>query len=500
MEISFENKVVGTYREISHQLKRIQESMESVVPDTNDDIGRIASVQTSVLLKSKDLTGRGVSVTGEACACILYITEGENAVSFLRLSKNFSMDFDIGDMEPDITAQINLSVTGTEARILNPRKVSVTMELSGELSCYRPETIAVESLLPGDGCRGLHARIETAELMIANAVCEKTFAVNGQFSFPSGKPAPACLAFQGVDFSVNETEHIGSKLIIKGNVNLAVCYLSEEVNYPLRAEFSTPFSQIIDTGEEEIDGCSAMIALNSAYYEIIDTINGEKALDAELHAVLQIVSHRKRSLSYISDAYSNLMPAKCVCQSGQINCGSGMLRSRLTGEERLNVGEDCADVLSVFTNAAQVSAGQGGISAAVTLDFIYRSKSGALSAARRLISLEGQGPENPASIIGSRICELNIRPDGATADCRLVLELCYLSGSRLEINRVVGVTLDEEAAYDQARFPSITLAHAGEESLWEIAKNYHSSTALIRAVNAEIEPGPGRLLLIPREI
>ena len=52
MEISFENKVVGTYREISHQLKRIQESMESVVPDTNDDIGRIASFQTSVLLKS----------------------------------------------------------------------------------------------------------------------------------------------------------------------------------------------------------------------------------------------------------------------------------------------------------------------------------------------------------------------------------------------------------------------------------------------------------------
>lgn len=154
MEISFENKVVGTYREISHQLKRIQESMESVVPDTNDDIGRIASVQTSVLLKSKDLTGRGVSVTGEACACILYITEGENAVSFLRLSKNFSMDFDIGDMEPDITAQINLSVTGTEARILNPRKVSVTMELSGELSCYRPETIAVESLLPGMAAGG----------------------------------------------------------------------------------------------------------------------------------------------------------------------------------------------------------------------------------------------------------------------------------------------------------------------------------------------------------
>ena len=52
MEIKFENKNVSMYREISRQTKKVQESAESVVPDTDDDIGRIATVQSYVMLKA----------------------------------------------------------------------------------------------------------------------------------------------------------------------------------------------------------------------------------------------------------------------------------------------------------------------------------------------------------------------------------------------------------------------------------------------------------------
>ena len=137
MEISFENRVISTYREISHQTKRIQETAESVVPDTNDDIGKIASVQTAVFMKSKDVTGRGVLVTGELTASLIYITEGEKSVSYVRVSKSFSLEYDIADADANALAQVSLSIQNSEARILNPRKVSVTFELVGEMSCYR---------------------------------------------------------------------------------------------------------------------------------------------------------------------------------------------------------------------------------------------------------------------------------------------------------------------------------------------------------------------------
>ena len=500
MEISFENKVTGAYREVSHQVKRIQESAESVVPDTNDDIGKIASVQTSLLLKSKDLTSRGVLVTGEINAMLLYITENESAVSFVRLSKSFEIEYEMGEVDADTVAQINLAVTNTEARILNPRKVSVTVEVSGELSCYRPETVNIETTLPeATAGQGLHLKVETAEAVIANAVCEKTFAINEQYVFPGGKPSPAQLVSQNVDFCVTETEIIGSRIIIKGSVNMAVCYLSHEVNYPVRTEFSSPFSQIIDIGEENMDSCSAVIELTSAYYDLIETISGEKAMDAELHAVVQVVSRRKQSVSFVSDVYSNRMPAQCSVQGSQINTVSDMLRSKLSADERINIADDCADVLSVFTSASQPTASQGKLSTAVSLDVIYRSKSGTLSSARRLINLEGECLSVPSRLLGFRLSDVYLRPDGRAIDCHITVDVSYQSSASMELARVVAVGLDEEAMYDQMELPTVTLVRTDQETLWELAKRYHSSIEGISAMNDLSDGISGKLLLIPKE-
>lgn len=497
MEISFENKSVGAYREIFHQIKRIQESVESVVPDTNDDIGRVASVQTSVLLKSKELTSRGVSVTGEICAALLYITEGEDAVSFVRMTKSFELEYDMGEMEGDIRAQIALSVTNCEARVINPRKVSVTVELAGELSCYRQETVAVETLLPESGCEGLHARFETVEAVIANAACEKTFALNEQFTIPQEKPSPAQIISQRAEFCVSETQHVGTKAVIKGSLEIELCYLADEGNYPVLAAFSSPFSQIIDTGEEEMDSCSVMIEITSAYYELIDTINGDKALDAEIHAVLQLVSRRRREMSFISDAYSNLASASCSSQSSQVTLSSGMETLRLSKEERISVSEDCADVLCVLGTLSQQTAGSGKCSASVALDIIYRTKTGTLSAVRRVISLEGDCQDQPVRIISSRLTGLYLRPSGGEIDSRISAELYCNSCRCAEITRVGAVTLSEEDAVDWAALPAVTIVRTEGESLWELAKRYHSCETAIAAMNPDSEDC---MLLIPKEI
>ena len=59
--------------------------------------------------------------------------------------------------------------------------------------------------------------------------------------------------------------------------------------------------------------------------------------------------------------------------------------------------------------------------------------------------------------------------------------------------------MEEDAAADTACrvYPSITAVKAGERSLWELAKTYHSTVALIEAVNSA-ECDPNGLLLIPR--
>ena len=118
MKVNLEHKTRNCCREICRLSRRIQETAECVVPDVNDDIGRIASIHSSVYLKSKDITGRGVMVTGEAIAAVLYITEGERSVSYIRLPKAFSIEFECADVDADTAAQIKLDVVNMRSNIL----------------------------------------------------------------------------------------------------------------------------------------------------------------------------------------------------------------------------------------------------------------------------------------------------------------------------------------------------------------------------------------------
>lgn len=500
MEIAFENRHIGIYREISHQIKRVQETVESVVPDTNDDIGKIASVRTVVLLKSKDVTARGVIITGELTAALIYITENEKNVSCVRLTKSFSLEYDLPDADADALAHVKLLIQNSESRVINPRKVSVTFELSGELSLYRQETAAAETTLPELSPEGLHAKSESAELVVAGAVMEKTFVVNEQLPFPPGKPRPAQLVSQSVDFALSETQIIGTKAVVKGVATLSVCYLSDEVNYPVRTEFSTPFSQIIDTGEEETEYCGVILELTGCYCAIADSISGDKVLDAELHAVLQLVCYRRQTVNYISDVYSNLMPCIHSSRTRQLCELSSVTTARLTADERVSVLEDCADVLSVFASLSQVSALPDKLAAAVTLDIIYRTLDGELASVHRLIGVETTPGEVQARVTTARLADVYLRPDGASIDAHICVELSYQTASIAELKSVESVTLDETAPYDTSSFAALTLVRAEGESVWELAKTYHSTVERIKELNPPEAEGDNPLVLIPKAL
>ena len=165
MEIQFENRDTVIYREYCHLTAHTQESVECVVPDTDADVEKIAAVQSSVFLKSKDLTPRGVLVSGELAASVLCIGEGQELISCIRLKKPFSLEYEVDPPESEALAQIVLAVRGTDVRMINPRKLSVLFEIEGDLSCCRSEKLCVESKVPEDTA-GLHARLEDREITL----------------------------------------------------------------------------------------------------------------------------------------------------------------------------------------------------------------------------------------------------------------------------------------------------------------------------------------------
>ncbi len=498
MEICFENKTKDTYAEIAHISRRIQENAECVVPDVNDDIGKIVSTQTEIMLKAKEQTARGLCVSGEVNASVLYITETENKVSYVNTTKGFEIYFDSDEAADEMLTHVKLTVHNCEARAINPRKISINFDIGAQIYSYRETQTQIETLIAAQQTDAVHLKYESVDVMTVTAVCEKSIAVSEQLLFPAGKAKPSQLICKKAEFCTSETQFVGSKAIIKGNINVEVKCSSDETEYPVCADFSLPFSQIIDTGKEQLENCTVIVQQTSSYYRLVDTINGDKALDAEIHAVIQLVCSSRQKVSYISDAYCNRMPVNCTMNTRQYAAPAEPLRFRLNGEEHISIAEDCKDVLNVFSGLCRCDVQKDKMIAVLQFDIIYRNNSGSLAAVRRAMELETDFKLSQPSIEGIIINDINIRADGALIEARVNIEVICRERKSIAVSALEGLTLDEEGAYDMANFPSINLVRVENESLWQLAKQYHSSIEQIQKLNDTSLPLSGRIMLIPK--
>ncbi len=494
MEINFESREISAYREYNCQSKRAQESMECVVPDTDADIEKIASVQSTVFLKSKDLSTRGILVTGELSASVLYIRDGQAGLSFLRLKKPFSLEFETDCPESETLAQVGLLIQACDVRVVNPRKIALTFEIEGMLSCYRAERLRAETTLP-ENAPALHVKTGQRTLVLPNAVCEKSAAVNEQFVFPP-ESKPERLVAERTDLQVSDCQLIGSKIIVKGSAETSITALTEEGEL-LTCTFASPFSQIVDVGVESMSDCTVRTEITGAYYNLIDTIKGEKALDQEVHAVLQLKCSDRLEIRGITDVYSNLCPVELVRRTETYEPVSGVRTVTLRTREQVSLMETCGELLQTAASPIRVVPQGGKLSAAVNLDFLYRLPDGRLSAARRTISLEHTSDSDRIRILRASPVQVTAQAEGESMDCTVALSLDCISGETVVLDHVIGVVLEEEKAYEQETLPTLTLVRRGEESLWSLAKRYHSSEEKIRELNEEAETTT-RMLLIPK--
>ena len=109
MELHFKETSVQACQDLARLNKSVQLAMESVVPDTKDDIGRILSVRPEIYLKNKELRNKAVSVAGEALVTVLYINEEETAVSFFSMSQSFSQDYELPSVLDRKSTRLNSS-------------------------------------------------------------------------------------------------------------------------------------------------------------------------------------------------------------------------------------------------------------------------------------------------------------------------------------------------------------------------------------------------------
>lgn len=489
MELQFEQESREIWRESFQKSESFLVELEGVVPDVSEDVGRVAAVQCSVLLKSKELVGQSLRVGGEVEAVVLTITENADAIDAVRLTKEFEQEIALGDTKVE-EAQATLCVARCEGRMLNPRKLAVSAQLVCDCQGYERAGVTLSLLPGGDAASLLLGKAEQETAQAVTKVTEKTFALTESFVFPEGRSAPKEILCHALRFRLAEQSRIGTRLIVKGTMELEVSYSAEGVPYPLTQRFSSPVSQILDLGTDDARCCTVSCVPTAVYLTLNDSISGEKALEAEVHALLQAVCRSTVEVHYLSDAFSNLMPVRLYYQTLRAETGGEMERSLCTASELVPVGEDCADVLAVFPTLSGEREAQ--------LDILYRSKNGDIASARRTLALKGEKLPGDARLLSAALMETKLSCEGEGLQCDMKAELMWQRFGVKELQAIESAELDEEHPYDLTSLPAVTLVRVEGESLWELARSYHSSPDAIEAIN-ETGNMQGKMLLIPRK-
>lgn len=493
MELKWNEREAAVWLGSRPVTKSVRVTAESVIPDTGEDLAQLFWTQGSLLLKEKELSAHGVTVSGEARATVLYRTEGEGKLAWLRLQKPFSLDFEAQAVDEEALPQVQLALTAVEGRALNPRKLAVSFDITAELQSFRAGSIPIQAELPEGAPAGLHLLREEREAYAIAAVCEKPFTLREQFSPQMGQPVPEEIAGESIRFTGLTAEQIGQRSVGKGEMALQIWGLNGE-GAPVRLDFSAPFSQLLDTGEVQPEQFQLSALPSSVYLDWVESPGGGRALDAEIHGVLQLVLWTKQPVSLIRDAYSTREACTPTLETRRLLTDREQGSLSLSVEETLPLPEDCADLIDArFAHGMAEFDREGGVQP-LSLDLLVRSAEEGLRLVHRELQLKG--PAMPE--LARRTCETPetpvLRVEGDKLRVTARTEVLWTREREEELSCVTALTLEPEEERSESS-PSVYLVRRDGMSLWELGKRYRASPEAIGEMNGE----DAKFLLIPAE-
>ena len=486
------NRIDRLEQIFSDQLTQVF-SAESVVPDTMPDASGILFADGQVCIRSGSVSEGSAVLEGSVTGTVVYLPEGESAPQKLNISVPVLMTFKNENLGADCRIVFNAETVGTEARAVNSRKISFRTEICADVAVYRQGSID----LTAD--TGEITSMETLEreapFGFVTDIGEKTFTVADDIDL--SKPIEQMLWYQTSVFSEN-TKKAGGKIILQGGVELQLMYLSPESDIPCFETFHIPFSQIMDAAGDDMSAAGVNLRTVSCFAEILPGLGRSESISVELQLEAEILCISERKLTFISDAYS-LCEALVITQDKLVTAGPYSTDARRTAvKETIKIPEQAVEVLSVQLHTTPCAVTPEGVKTTACVRIVYRTESSLRSVTKKLpVIFDAEGDETEYLYTKAICSESFTSLQEDSIQIQFDVELTSVHAPRQIVEYVSCAQADTASPSVGQEHPSLVAVRAGERSLWELAKTYHSTVAMIESANADNSDADS-FLLIPR--
>ena len=456
MELELDRTQRSGYEAVLDTTVCREETLESIVPDACPDILRICDTEGVVCLRDKVLQDGRVELSGSVRAALLYLPDGEEGIRRMEVELPFSCTLEHPALTPLCRVVALPRVQGADARLINPRKVLVRVDLAFCVQVYAPveDDICSGVLAPEEA--GVQQMSEQCDACTTVCVQEKPFTFSDEISLSGSKP---------------EAEE------------LLKCRAGEE---------STCDVYVVLTGLD----CA------------LDSGDG-RTISVSMGLLAQAVVREERTLQMLTDVYSTAFQLTAESRTYTLGRLVEHGEKELTVREILETGMLAQEVSDAYVTIGAITQSRDGrrvtLTAEANVTVLYLTEDGARTSITR--QLQAACPlELPEEASCSCHCGCTApvfaTPTTGGIEVRFPVGFRYTAMTSRTTAAVSAVHMDEGTPRDHSGQPSIVLRMVGNgERLWDIAKSYGTTAQDIMCANAlEEDVAPeGQLLLIPRK-
>jgi|GEM_PF-4295433 len=469
---------------------------EKIVPDAMADVAEVICAEVLPLLRSKEAQGGRIVVTGTAEVSV--VCRFENG-SVSALSAEAPLSFSCEAPEATRESAVIAAVAAAEAsvRLVNPRKLGVTVTASAEICCLEPRSVS----LPVGAGEGAEVNVCEHSLTLAESAFEKTFSLTEDLSLPGVRPDVGEMLTSGVHISCDEIRPVGSKCLVRGTVTADLVYIPAGGGEPEKASFTLPYSQVAEACENaEAKEFAVTPALTGFYFT---RGSEERRLTLEIHAVLQYRQFETRTVSCVCDAYSTKATLDAVYDTVTLEDCLGTEEVNGTMRGTLNTGDSVEKIVSVRGACPlRAACADGNVSAGIRVSVLYMS-GGYLRCASGVLTAEApcQSADEVLEAVPTLTGEVYAAPSQQGIELRAPVLFRLAEGKYATLRYLKSASWPDDA--ETLSGPSLLLRRLNEgETLWELGKEGRSTEELILAANGlekGARPPVGTLLIIPRK-
>ena len=480
-----------------------------LLPDYCPDIQRILHCDLCCLIHSTRAEQQRLTVDGELRLSVLYVSDS-GTVRGIDQKQPFTRHLESKTVLSQPLIEVLPKVDYLNCRAVSSRRLeirgAVTLKVKA-INCAKSELLK--------DCKGQGIQLKKAVLSADSCVSdtENLFTVREELDLGAHQPIAQILSSR-MDVQLSDHKVISGKIIAKGDLKLQLLYLplsADEKELPQELEYSLPFSQIIPAeGADDDENCCLSLFLAGWDVQAKPDVDGELkilAVEAQLRALTAV--HRTQELSVVQDCYSTLYPLKYEEKTlsflNFVRCVQETHRIRETLSEAKNV----QSILSAWARVREVQCRQDDdeiqISAVLSLMALVIDTEGQPQFYEEQVRLEHSLPITKEKSLLFGLC---LQPLGVEASlnntaqpelrCQLQLNGTIYSMERQ--NGISSICMEEELLHDSDERCALCIYYADPgESVWNIAKQYHSDlTAVMEENGLDQDILPQRtMLLIP---